>query len=86
MVNAWQHSNIQEIAAGIHGKSLDPQLQMSFVQWICDERHPDVQRHLSELPKLQADWPQHRNALGFTRGPSLGVSVLRMSDQDVYGM
>ena len=66
IVNVWQHSTVQEIAEGIRSKSIDPQLQESYVQWICEERHPDVQRHQKELPQLEAAWPQHRQAHGLT--------------------
>ena len=73
IVNVWQHSTVQEIVEGIRGKSIDSQLQKSYVQWICEERHPDVQKHQKELSQLEAQWPQHRSSHGLT-----GIVTSRM--------
>jgi len=61
IVNMYQHGSLADISTAIRTGLLDPETIYSYHMKICNEEHPILERHTSQIEELHASWPQYKD-------------------------
>ena len=51
IINIYQHGTLKDVADSVRSEAIKPETILSYHMAICNEEHPDIEKHLADISK-----------------------------------